>query len=154
MTSRHFGRGTTDDREAWGRSGTLTGTAAGGFSAGLGCLSRSGQSGQKSTEGAADATRREALGRPRPLPGQPLVDDQWSGQPELPEGGGYQPSPAVGGGGLAGANRRPAQVLFGESEGMLHREAPQVPAPHLVQVGRQLATDPGQPQGRGLAVAG
>src|SRR6266446_6572480 len=122
-----FGWRSADDREALAGTTELTRAAAGGFSARLGSPRRSAQGEQKSAEGAADATRREALGRPRPLPGQPLVDDQWSGQPELPEGGGYQPSPAVGGGGLAGANRRPAQVLFGESEGMLHREAPHVP---------------------------
>src|SRR5436305_845754 len=50
------------NRKARGKSRALAGLASGGFSAGLGSLSRSAQGDQKSTERPLDATRREALG--------------------------------------------------------------------------------------------
>src|SRR5438132_846347 len=120
------------DREAWGRSGTLTGATAGGFSTGLGCSSRSTQGAQKSTEGTLDATRRETLGWSRPLPRQALLGHQGSGQPELPEDRRQQPGPAIGRGGVAEPHCRPAQLLFGKAERMLHDKAAQVPSPDLV----------------------
>ena len=73
------------DREAGSRFRSLAWSSSGGFSAGLGCLSRRAQSDQKSTERTLDATRREPLGWARPLPGQAVLGDDGSGQPELPE---------------------------------------------------------------------
>lgn len=153
VTSRRFGAGATSYGEAWGGSRPLAGTAAGGLSAGLGCLSRSTQAGQKAPEGPLDAPRAEAFGGPRPLPGQPLVGHQGPGQPELPEDSGHQPAPAVGGRWVAGTNDRPTQAVFGKPESMFDGEAPPTPAPELVQVVQQRAADPGQPQRGGRAVA-
>jgi hypothetical protein len=73
------------DWEAWSRFRSLAWSPSGGFSAGLGSLSRSAQDAQKSTEGTLDTSGRELLGRTRPFPRQALVGDQWSGQPQLPE---------------------------------------------------------------------
>jgi hypothetical protein len=81
------------------------------------------------------------------LPGQTDVAEQWPSQPELPAGGGDQAGPAVGGGWVAGADGGPAKGLFEEAEGVLDREAAQVPAPEDAQVGWEWTADPGQPEG-------
>ena len=77
-----------------------------------------------------------------------LADD-WASQPQLPAGTGNQPGPAVGCIGVARADGRPTERLFEEAEGMLHREATQIPAPQAGQVSRQRTADPGQPQWAG-----
>jgi uncharacterized protein involved in outer membrane biogenesis len=48
---------------------------------------------------------------------------------------------------VARADGGPAERLFEEAEGVLHGEAPQVPAPQHAQVGWERAANPGQPQG-------
>src|SRR5207237_2038653 len=140
------------DWETWSRFRSLAWVSAGGFSARLGHPSRRAQGDQKSTEGPLHATWREPLGWARPLPGQAVLGDDGSGQPELPEHRGHQPGPAVGRGGGAEPHRGPAQVLFGKAEGMFHGEAPQVPLPDLVQVIWKWTADPGQPQRHRLAM--
>ena len=105
------------------RTGTrsVARTAARRFSARFGRAGRGAQLGEKSGEGAADAAGRQLGGRERPFPGEALVGDQGSGEPELPEREGEQPGPAVGGGGISGANGRPAEGLFEEAEAMLNQ---------------------------------
>jgi hypothetical protein len=81
------------------------------------------------------------------FPGKADLADEWAGQPQLPAGGGDQPTPTVGCLGVAGTDRGPAKGLFEEAEGMLDGEPSQVPAPQHTQVSWQWAADPGQPQG-------
>src|SRR5438477_2510962 len=152
VTSGRFGAGTMSDWETWSRFRSLAWVSAGGFSARLGHPSRRAQGDQKSTEGPLHATWREPLGWARLLPGQAVLGDDGSGQPELSEHRGHQPGPAVGRGGGAEPHRGPAQVLFGKAEGMFHGEAPQVPLPDLVQVIWKWTADPGQPQRHRLAM--
>jgi hypothetical protein len=79
-----------------------------------------------------------------------LVGDEWSGEPEDPEAHGKQPTPAVGRVWVSWADRRPAEVVFEETEAVLDHEASGVPVPEIEQIVRQGAPDPGEPQRLGL----
>lgn len=121
--------GATDDLVAFPSARLRAVAAAGGFSAGLRWTSRGTQPRQKSRERPPDPARRESLRREWPLPGQPLIGDQRASEPQLPESHGQEPAPAIGSLGIPRADRRPAERLFQEAEGVLHGEAAQVPAP-------------------------
>jgi len=77
-----------------------------------------------------------------------LVNDEWSSEPELPEGEDEQPGPAIGGLGVSGADGGPAEGLFEEPEAVLNREPQDVVAPQVGQILGQLAAGPGQPERR------
>jgi hypothetical protein len=132
---------------AW--SWSVARTAAWGFPVWFGWASRGAQLGEQPDEGTADAAGRQLGSRERPLPGQALVGDEGSGEPELPEREGKQPGPAVGGGGVSGADSRPAERLFEEAGAVLSREAQDVGAPQVAQIRWQLTPDPGQPERAG-----
>ena len=117
------------------------------FSASARCTSRSTHADQNSREVAMDLTWSNQSVWSRMLPGQSDLAHEWSSQPQLPAGSGNQPGPAIGCLRVTRTNGGPAEGLFEEAEGMLHREAPQVPVPYDAQVSRQRTTDPGQPQG-------
>ena len=75
-----------------------------------------------------------------------LVNDEWSSEPELPEGEDEQPGPAIGGLGVSGADGGPAEGLFEEAEAVLDRESQDVVAPQVGQICWQFVPDPGQPE--------
>src|SRR2546425_5231960 len=117
-----------------------------GFFALARCTGRRIDPDQYSGEVAMDLSWSDQSVRAWVLPGHTDVADQWTGQPQLPTGTGDQPGPTVGCLRVAGADGGPAERLLEEAEGVLDREASQVPAPHHAQVHWQWTTDPGQPQ--------
>src|SRR4051794_3068637 len=120
--------------------------ASRGFSAGFGRTGRGAQPVEKSREGPTDAAGRQLGSRERAFPGEALVSDEGSGEPELPERKGEQPGPAISGLGVARAHGGPAEGLFEEAEAVLDRESQDIVAPEVGQIVGQVAADPGQPE--------
>ena len=118
-------------RAAVGRSGRAAGAGFAGFR-------RAGQIREclaDVAEPAADPGGGEPAGRAGPLPGQPQVGGQVTGEAELGVAGEEEPGPPVGGGRVPQFRPGPAENLLEEPEHMFDIEAAQerLPGPvHLI----------------------
>src|SRR5215469_2473108 len=82
---------------------------------------------QKWREGAADTSRAQACGRHRWFPGQLLISDQTTRQPQLPQTSRQQPGPHLTCARVSGSNRGPAKLVLTKTKALLDREATSVP---------------------------
>ena len=146
-------RPTALHRTARGRSRALPRLASRRLSAGSGWSGRGAQGAQKSARSRAapaPAERRRRAGAPR---ASALGDDR-PRQPQLPQPGRQQPTPAIGASAGSGGGSWSSPVLLEEAEQMLHGEAALIPAPDRAQIGRQRPALPDQPQRRRAACCG
>src|SRR5262249_10527608 len=74
---------------------------------------------QKWREGAADTSRAQSCGRHRWFPGQVLISDQTTRQPQLPQTSRQQPGPHLTCARVSGSNRGPAKLVLTKTKALL-----------------------------------